>query len=311
MSGPSAPGRLPPQVAARITRQITALAIGVGVILAIGKFWVWQASGSMGVLSSLVHSVMDLFGALSSFIAVRYAARPPNAQYRFGHGKVESFAAVFQTCLIVFAAFHLLELAGSRLVNPQAIIHSGFVLSILAVFVCLSLWLLLMQSWAIRTTGSLAVRGDRAHYFADMLTNVAVIAGVGLSSLTPFAKADALVGMIIALWLLWTAFNIARLAWGHLVDRELPEPVREHIRTLALSETQVKAVHDLRSRASGPHIHIQMRLDLNDQLTLAQAHDVVLIVEKRLMEAYQAADILIYPHPENCHHQHGNIRFKS
>jgi len=77
---------------ARITRRITTMAVIIGVTLAIGKWFVWQESHSVGILSSLVHSGLDLFGAVSSFIAVRYAARPPNGKYRFGRGKAESFS---------------------------------------------------------------------------------------------------------------------------------------------------------------------------------------------------------------------------
>jgi len=83
------------------------------------------------------------------------------------------------------------------------------------------------------------------------------------------------------------------------------------IKDLALQDSRVKAVQDLRTRASGPHIHIQMRLDLDDSLSLSEAHDIVVSAERRMMVAYQAADILIHPHPVGCGHTHGNVRFRS
>jgi len=305
------PGRLPPEESAKITRRITAMAVIIGIILIAAKFFIWQESGSVGILSSLVHSSLDLFGAMSSFFAVRYAARPPDDNYRFGHGKSESFAAVFQVCLIVFASFHLLEEAFERFNDPSPIQHGGFAITAMLFCIAITLWLLIAQTWAIRSTGSIAVRGDRAHYLADMLANVVVISGLVLTSYTPFLRADSLVGVIIALWLLWTGYKVARLAWSQLMDRELPDTERNFIRDLALKDSQVKAVHDLRTRASGPHIHIQMRLDLDETLTLSQAHDVILAAEQRVMGAYKAADILIHPHPTGCEHTHGNKRFRS
>ena len=137
-----------------------------------------------------------------------------------------------------------------------------------------------------------------------------VIIGLALSSFTPFARADAVVGILMALWLLYTAFRIAQLAWAQLLDRELPESERELIKSLALQDGRVKGVNDLRTRASGPHIHIQMRLDLDETLSLSEAHDIVIAAEKRMMGAYQAADILIHPHPTGCDHTHGNERFR-
>ncbi len=304
------PGRLRPDQSGKITRQITAIAVVIGLTFAGGKFFLWEETHSVGVLSSLVHSTLDIIAAISSFIAVRYAARPPDATYRFGRGKAESFSAVFQVCLIVFAAFHLFEKAYERYDHPHPVEQSTLAVGVMILFICMTIWLLIAQTWAIRATGSIAVRGDRAHYIADMIANIVVIIGIVVSTSTSFIRADAVVGAVLALWLLWTAFKVARLAWAQLMDRELPEAERDLIIRLAMTDKAVVAVQDLRTRASGPHIHIQMRLDLDKNLSLADAHDIVLAAERRMMNAYRAADILIHPHPTGCHESHGNVRFK-
>ena len=95
------------------------------------------------------------------------------------------------------------------------------------------------------------------------------------------------------------------------MDKELTSSEKDLIRQLALEDNQVIAVHDLRTRASGPHIHIQMRLDLDDKISLSGTHDIVLAAENRMMKAFQAADILIYPHPVSCEHKHGNRHFNN
>lgn len=304
------PGRLPVDGSAKITRRITTLAVIVGILLAVGKFFVWEHSHSVGILSSLVHSGLDLFGAISSFIAVRYAARRPDGNYRFGRGKAESFSAIFQVCLIIMGAAHLLEEVFHRLSHPHPVANSGVAVMMMFVFIAITIWLLIAQSWAIRATGSMAVRGDRAHYFADLLANIFVIIGIVLTAYTPFIWADAAVGGLLALWLLWTAYRVAKLAWAQLMDMELNPEERALISRLAGQDPAVKAVRDLRTRASGPHIHIQMRLDLDENVSLADSHDIILAAEKRLMAAFQAADILIYPHPAGCTHNHGNTRFQ-
>jgi len=286
------------------------MAVTVGLVLALGKAVIWNLTHSVGILSSLVHSALDLFGALSTFIAVRYAARPPDKTYRFGRGKSESFSAVFQVCLIVFSAFHLLEAAVSRFTSPEPVIFVGYAVTAMIAFIAITFWLIIAQTWAIRSTGSVAIRGDRAHYIADMLANIVVVIGLVLSSSATFMRADAIVGIIIALWLFWTGYKIAALAWSQLLDRELPEDSRADIRAIAMENPAVRAVRDLRTRASGPHIHIQMRLDLDDNLSLTDAHDIIIETEKRLMQAYRAADILIHPHPVGCGHTHGNVRFR-
>ena len=303
------PGRLPPENSARITRRITALAVIVGIGLTIAKIFLWQHSHSVGVMASLVHSGLDMFGAISSFIAVRYAARKPDGQYRFGRGKAESFSAVFQVCLIVFAAFHLLEEVIERISEHSHLENSGFAIFSMVIFVIITLWLIIAQSWAIRATGSIAVRGDRAHYTADLFANLFVIIGLILASFTHWVWADAVVGGIMALWLFYTAFRVGHLAWAQLMDMELNEDERKLIKRVAMSDPHIRAVNELRTRASGPHIHIQMRLDMNETLSLSEAHDIVLRCEKRLMAEFQAADIVIHPHPTGCKETHGNKRF--
>ena len=131
------PGRLPPDHSAIITRRITALAVALGIFMAVGKFWLYGQTGSVGVLASLAHSALDIFGAIASFIAVRVAARKPNGNYRFGFGKAESFSTVFQVCLVIFAAVHLLEEVVGHFGHNHGVTHSGPAIIVLLVFICL------------------------------------------------------------------------------------------------------------------------------------------------------------------------------
>lgn len=314
------PGRLAPEGSAKITRRITALALALGVVMALGKLWLFTLTGSVGILSSLVHSALDMVAAGSSFIAVRFAARAPNDAYRFGFGKAESFSAVFQVCLIGLAAFHLFGAATGALLETDIGDHSGhaheidgslIALVVMGVFVVLTLWLLIAQSWAIRATGSIAVRGDRAHYTADLFGNLFVMIGLAIATLTDAHWADAVVGIIMALWLLYTGYRVARLAWSQLMDRELDDSERKLVINRVMADPRIRAVTNLRTRASGPYLHMQMRLDLDPQLSLSESHDIVVEAETRLMTAFPAADILIHPHPAGCAQAHGNVRFHS
>jgi len=216
------PGRMPPDHSAIITRRITALAVGLGLFMAVGKFWLWGQTGSVGILASLVHSALDIFGAIASFIAVRFAARKPNPNYR---------AHLLQEVLGQFS-----HIGHNHAGHGHGVTQSGPAIMVLIVFIALTFWLIIAQSWAVRATGSIAVRGDRAHYFADLLANIFVIIGIAVASYTSFSWADSLVGGLMALWLLFTAFQIAKLAWGQLMDRELNPDERRAIERLAMAD---------------------------------------------------------------------------
>ena len=295
------PGRLSVDNASAITRRITLLAVLVGFVLALGKAVVFFQSGSIGVLASLVHSGLDMTGAIASFFAVRFAARRPSGQYRHGRGKAEGVAAVFQMCLIVLAPPRTCSKNPSCIsVTDHAVGNSSFAAAAMAMLAGLTLWLIIAQGWAIRATGSLAVRGDRAHYTADMLGNVAVVIGLVVASQAGLGWVDGVVGVLFSAWLLYTAYRIGRLAWGQLMDIELPEDERAYLTSLARQDARVRRVSALRTRAAGPHIHIQMQVDLDDALSLQDAHDVCVGVERRVTGVYRAADVSVSPHPVVC-----------
>ena len=294
------PGRLSVDHASAITRRITLLAVLVGLVLAFGKTVVFFQSGSVGVLASLVHSALDMTGAVASFFAVRFAARRPSGTYRFGRGKAEGVAAVFQMCLIVLAAAHLFEESVLHIGHDHAVGNSGFAAAAMAALAGLTLWLVVAQGWAVRATGSLAVRGDRAHYTADMLGNVAVVIGLVVAGRNGLGWVDGVVGVLFSVWLMWTAWRIGRLAWAQLMDKELPEDERDYLRTLARQDARVRRVSRLRTRAAGPHIHIQMQVDLDDALSLQDAHAVCVGVERRVTGVYRAAQVSVSPHPVAC-----------
>ncbi|WP_017932684.1 cation diffusion facilitator family transporter [Robiginitomaculum antarcticum] len=308
LGGLSAPGRLDPQEAARITRRITSYSVAVGVILSVMKFFIWEQSGSVGVLSSLVHSGLDLAAALATFFGVRYAARAPDATHSYGRGKAEGFVAVLQACLVLFSAGHIGEEAVHRIMDPQIVEHGLSVIVVMGFAIAMTFWLLMAQGHAIAATGSVAIAGDRAHYLSDMAASIAVVIGVALAAFTPFARADGIIALLIALWLVYTAFKVGRLAFNQLMDQELPPSERHFISELAGQDSRITQIKDLRTRASGPHVHIQMHAELSSDLSLLDAHDIICAAEARILAAFPAADVTIHPDPAG--HDHGNSRFR-
>jgi ferrous-iron efflux pump FieF len=116
---------------------------------------------------------------------------------------------------------------------------------------------------------------------------------------------DAAAALVIAALLLWGAVGVFREASGQLMDRELPDEERAQIVALATEDPRLTDVHQLRTRASGPYVHIQMHADLDPQLTLEAAHAVIVAAEKRILAAFPAADIIIHADPRGRAEPHG------
>jgi ferrous-iron efflux pump FieF len=288
-----------------LTRRVTWWSLAVAATLTLIKAWAWMATGSVAMLGSLADSSLDLVAALTTFFAVRYAAAPPDAEHGFGHGKAEAFASLIQGGLVFASAALVGREAVTRLLHPQPLANSGWGMAVMAVSVLLTGLLIASQSRVLSHTNSVAVTGDRIHYIIDLASNLIALAGIGLSALLKSPLADALAGLCVVGWLVWGAVSVFRSASVELMDRELAGESRARIVALMTEDPKVKDVHQLRTRASGPYIHIQMHADLDPSLSLVEAHKVIVAAEKRLLGAYPAADILIHADPRGQAEPHG------
>jgi ferrous-iron efflux pump FieF len=288
-----------------ITRRVTRYSVAVAVILIAIKGWAWIASGSVAMLASLADSGLDLVASLVTFFVVRYAATPPDAEHRFGHGKAEAFASLIQGGLVFASAALVGREAVAAMIDPEPLSNSPLAIAVMLVSLLLTGLLITAQTRALKKTSSVAVTGDRAHYAADLGSNLVVLVGIGGFALTGLTRFDAVAGLIVTLWLVWGAINVFREAAGQLMDRELPDEARAHIKDLVTADGRISGVHNLRTRASGPVIHIQLHADLDPNLTLVAAHEAVVAAEERLLVAFPAADIIIHPDPRGKAEPHG------
>jgi cation diffusion facilitator family transporter len=150
-----------------------------------------------------------------------------------------------------------------------------------------------------------AVSGDRAHYAADLASNVIALAGIGASAWLGLEGLDAAAALVIAALLLWGAVGVFRQASNQLMDHELSDEARAEIVRLVTEDPRLTDVHQLRTRASGPYIHMQMHVDLDPQLSLEDAHQVIVAAEKRVLAGFPSADIIIHADPRGRAEPHG------
>jgi ferrous-iron efflux pump FieF len=161
----------------------------------------------------------------------------------------------------------------------------------------LTIALVAIQTYVVRQTGSLAISADAIHYKADILTAVAVLVAILLSTQLGWHAADPLLGLAIVGLILVSVRAIAVEALDVLLDRELPSETRRQIRAIAAGHVAVRGVHDIRTRSAGATQFIQLHLELDPQLTLKQVHDISNEVERQVLEAFPAAEVLIHADP--------------
>lgn len=289
------------------TRNVTRLSVGVAVALIALKAFALGASGSVSILASLTDSALDLAASLATFFAVRWAAAPPDAEHRYGHGKGEAMAGLVQAGLIFASSLFIGWEALQRIFDPRPVTAGYWAVMVMLVSIALTGWLVWMQDRAVRRSGSLAVQADRAHYAADLAANAVVLIGVISGAFLAAPGLDAAAGLIVAVWLFWGAFGLLKDAADHLLDRAVSEADRIAITTAVLADPRISGIHQLRSRMAGPVTMIQMHVDLDPALTLEDAHAIVVEAENRLLEAFPRADILIHPDPRGRAEPHGGV----
>ncbi len=282
----------------RLMRISTYASLTVALTLVAAKISAWLFTDSLSLLSSLIDSVMDALASAVTLVAVRHALRPADREHRFGHGKVEALAGLSQAAFIAGSAVFLCFESVERFINPSAVTRGGLGIAVMLFSIVLTLGLVAFQSQVVRRTGSLAISADKLHYVGDLLINAGVILSLVLSSYLNWTWADPLFGFAIALFILKSAWEIAKGALDMLMDRELPEEERDNILEIVRSfGNEVKGVHDLRTRASGIQTFIQFHLELDGKQPLLRAHEISDRVMKKVMEAYPNAEVLVHQDP--------------
>ncbi|KQU61792.1 ferrous iron transporter [Sphingomonas sp. Leaf339] len=279
------------------TRAALASVAMATFLLGLKGFAAWH-TGSVAMLGSLADTGLDLLASLVTLYGVRLAATPADHDHRFGHGKAEALAALFQVALITASAagiaWRAVQAFGSH--APTADAEFGIGVSIIAIGA--TMVLLWYQRRIIRQTGSVAIMADNVHYQSDVLLNGSVIVALVLDQYFGFTKADPIFGIVIALWLAWGAFQASSNAIDQLMDKEWPEDQRASFLDVAARQDGLRGIHDFRTRRSGSHDFAQFHMEVDRNLTIAQAHDLVEGVERNLKRAFPKVEVLIHLDPE-------------
>ena len=283
---------------AKLLRLATYASISVALVLIVAKLIAWGLSDSVSLLATLIDSVLDALASLINLIAVRHALTPADKEHRFGHGKAEALAGLSQSLFIVGSAGFLLLEAGRRIINPTEVQAAGIGIAVMIFSIIATLALLGLQSHVIRKTNSTAIKADSLHYKTDLLVNGSVIVALWLS-VQGWAGFDALFAGAIALYILFSAREIMVMSYDHLMDRELPDGQRDLIKQLVLEHSSARGMHDLRSRHSGTMTFIQLHLELDDDLSLMDAHQICDEIEANLLVAFPESEIIIHIDPQS------------
>lgn len=282
---------------ARLLRRASGAALAVALFLALSKAVAWWLSGSVSLLAGLTDSLLDGAASLINLLAVHYSLRPADDDHRYGHGKAEALAGLGQAAFIGVSALLVGAQGVDRLLHPQPLGAPLVGIVVIIVSLLLTAALLAYQRHVVRLTGSTAIRADSLHYRSDLLLNLSILLALVLASYG-WARLDAVFGIAIAFYILWSAASILREAAAVLMDTELSPEIGEDMQRLARNVPGVLGCHDLRTRISGTRWFVQLHLELPGELSLSRAHALCNEVEAAIKAHYPRAEVLVHADPQ-------------
>lgn len=289
--------RLEPQVLLRWS-------IAVAAVTIVLKTLAWWVTGSVGLLSDAMESIVNLLGAGFALLMVRIAARPADQGHPYGHHKAEYFSAGFEGLMIMVAAAGILWTAIVRLLHPQPLeqLGIGLVLSIVSSALNGGLaWLMLQSS---RRHRSMALEGDARHLLTDVWTSVGVIAGVALAHVTHWFWLDPVVAIAVAANILREGVHLVWKSSEGLMDRALePEVLAEIEKTLEQFKHHTIRFDHVSTRRSGQRRFVDLHMHMPANWTLGRAAALRAAVEQALMSAVPGlrATIQLLPSDVEAH----------
>ncbi len=272
------------------------LSIGAAVLTIGMKSVAYLLTGSVGLLSDALESVVNLVAAVLALIALTAAAKPADERHHFGHGKAEYLSAGAEGVMIVVAAGLIVYTAIERLINPRPLEELGIGLAVTlgATVINGVVGLLLVRQG--RRHRSMALVADGKHLMTDVYTSIGVIVGVGLVAVTGWLPLDSLVALAVAANILWTGFILIRNSGRGLLDHALPDQETE--RVLAVLRSFVDRYpagelefHGLQTRESGRDQFVSVHVLVPGSWSVSRAHDLVEDVEAAVRAALPDAQV--------------------
>ncbi|MCC3861305.1 cation diffusion facilitator family transporter [Pseudemcibacter aquimaris] len=286
------------QESEKLLKRATTASVSVAVTLIILKTYGYVESGSVAIFGTLLDSVMDSLSSIIIFAAVRFSMVPADDDHRFGHGKAEAIAGLLQAFVITATSILLMYEVVDKIKNPEEIAKTELGIGIIIASIVLTVLLVIYQRYVAKKTKSIAIEADGMHYTGDILLNLGVAISLVLGGYFNMVYADPLFGGIACLYLLHSAWEVFKASTDVLMDKEMEDDEKEKIISIIKSHDRVIGIHELRTRYSGLNIFIQFHMELENGISLFDAHEISDQVEVKIMENYPTAEVFIHADPE-------------
>ncbi|GJM16810.1 MAG: cation transporter [Thermodesulfobacteriota bacterium] len=275
------------------------LSITVAISLVIIKLIFGFLTNSVSILASAVDSFLDLSASSVNYFSIRKSEKPADHDHRFGHGKAEGLAGLFQCFVIGISSLYLIYLSIERLLNGGNLQDLDLGILVIAFSIIVSLLLARYIRNVAKETESIALNADSLHYQFDVYTNLGIVIALIVIKFTGLSLIDPIISIVIAILIMWSAKDIVIQSLNILMDKELPEEVVVQIEEIILNHSsEVRSFHKLRTRNAGSVKFIEFHVVLDHQLTFVKSHELAEDIIKEIEAVIPNSEVTVHVDPD-------------
>jgi cation diffusion facilitator family transporter len=274
------------------------LSLATSVVVVLLKFAAYYLTGSVGLLSDAIESVVNIVAALVALRVLIYAAEKPDDEHNFGHEKAQYFSSGVEGALIFVAAAGIVWTSVPRLMNPQPLeqVGWGIALSVLASLANVACAVAMLR--AARAHRSITLEADARHLLTDVWTTVGVIVGIVLVQLTGILRLDPIVALAVAVQILWTGWHLMSRSFDGLMDRAVPGSDRAVIEeVLQRVRHEGCDYHALRTREAGAKSFVDVHVLVPGRMSVQAGHDLCESLESEIRSKLPHVEVLTHLEP--------------
>jgi cation diffusion facilitator family transporter len=277
-------------------KRATVVATVVATALTILKLVIGVMSGSVAVLASAIDSLLDMAISIFNFFAIKKSEEDPDDAYQYGKGKIQAIAGVIEGTVITISGLYIIYKALEKLMNgsQSSLLTPSIIVMLISIIVTFFLVRYLLR--IAKETDNIVIKADALHYQTDLWSNAAVLVSLVLVWMTGFDSIDALFGLGIGVYIIYSAYEIIQDGIAILLDRALEGEVVARIGEIISSHPQTTSYHWLKTRTDGTTNFVEFHLVLHPEMPLQEAHDITDEVEEKIVALDEKKRWLITPH---------------
>ena len=280
----------------RLEKKATLVSMSVASVLVIIKMSVGIVSGSIAVLASAIDSLLDLTVSLFNYFALHNAEKDPDDRFHFGRGKIEPLAAVIEGAVVSLSALFILYEALVKIAHKRLMENIGESIGVMIASFVITAFLVTFLNYVAKKTKSLVIRADALHYKTDLFSNGAILLALVLISFTGEQLIDPILGVGIAIYMIYSAIPIIKEGTLMLLDAALSQEDTDKILDIIKKEKSVSNYHFLQTREDGKNIFISVHIVFNVDISLYDAHLISDEIELKIKNLFEDKSIHVLIH---------------